>query len=366
MLLGLYHNQLNVFLVEVSMVLASYQEISFGGPPQQLKALKLIALTDQYPENQSLRPKIFIRVRLLKYCVRMQCRYVDDESYSENGQDTDDTECNQEKQIARKTRAWVKSVNDQLDRMLAEMTSARIDSMACNDSYQWSPGMIRVFGTVSIPQKKFNAETDVTHRRMDYCLPADFLYAPAREGVSKTSVQSDAVSFQEFCDCLPSFHPDNALHSTVSLHDHSHQSSKSSPSDSMKAYLLRMKQVMKRITTQPNIAAAQLGKDSDVSNRKTKQKKVHQKSLFNSANGNEELHNSKSQTSMQYLKQKRYHNFCPKILAHDFLLLRRVDRMYHCATIRGAKPSSLISSTRINGRPFIIFLLTGDIFLQEQ
>ena len=253
----------------------------------------------------------------------------------------------------------MKSVNDQLDRMLAEMTNAHINSMICNDLHEWSPGMIRVFGRVSMPHKKFNAETDVTHRRMNYCLPADFLYTPTREIMSNTSAQTDAVSFQEFCDSLPSFHPDNAVNSAVCTHDFSRQSS-------MKAHLLRMKQVMKRITTQPEVdtAAAQLVKDSDVLNRK-KQKKGPRKS--SSANGNEELHdNTTCQISMQYLKRKRYHNFCPKILAHDFLAFRKVNRMYHRATIRVSEPLSSISSTRINARPFIIFSVTGDIFLQEQ
>lgn len=284
--------------------------------------------------------------------------YADDESLSDDGGKVNEViiACNQEKQITIKTRAWVKSVNEQLDRMLAEMASACHHSMTNNHLREWSPGMIRVFGRVSIPQKKFNAETDVTHRRIDYCLPADFLYG---EGSSITSVQFSAVSFQEFCDYLPSFHPDNALHSAISLHA------------STKAYLLRMKKVMKRITLQPenNEITAQLGNEVewDVSKRRRKKKKGRQK--------NEELHGNKAQSSMQFLKRKRFHNFCPKILAHDFLAFRRVDRMYHRATIRvdsidspstDTEPVSSISSTRIHGRPFIIFSLTGDIFLQEQ
>lgn len=271
--------------------------------------------------------------------------YADDESLSDNGGlDNEHIACNQEKQITRKTRAWVKSVNEQLNRMLADMASARHHSMTmtCNHLREWSPGMIRVFGRVSIPQKKFNAETDVTHRRIDYCLPADFLYAPTKEG----------FSFQEFCDSFPSFHPDNAVYSAISLHA------------SIKAYFLRMKKVMKRITLQPenNEITAQLGTEVEWEKKKGRQK-------------SKELHGNKAQSSMQFLKRKRFHNFCPKILAHDFLAFRRVDRMYHRATIRvdnidspssDTEPVSSISSTRIHGRPFVIFSLTGDLFLQEQ
>ncbi|KAL3767487.1 hypothetical protein ACHAWU_000150 [Discostella pseudostelligera] len=300
--------------------------------------------------------------------------YVDDEPYSENGNDTDDNNHNQEKQITKKTRAWVKSVNEQLDRMLAEMASARHSLSTAPDSiHEWSPGMIRVFGRVSIPQKKFNAEIDVTHRRMDYCLPADFLYAHPREGLSETSEQSSALSCQEFCDSLPSFFPDNALYSADSLHDE--PSSNDIPSGNMKAYLHRMKQIMKRITKQQidENATAHLGKECS---RKSKKKKGTQNTSSNAANSNDDSHENTTQpsTSMQLPKRKRYHNFCPKILAHDYLAFRRVDRMYHRATIRvdtnssstDKEPIPTISSTRINGRPIIIFSLTGDMFLQEQ
>ena len=253
--------------------------------------------------------------------------YVDDEPSS--GHD----------QITKKTRDWVASVNEQLDRILADMAGARHhpSSLPSNDLHEWSPGMIRVFGRVSIPQKKFNAETDVTHRRVDYCLPADFLYSPTKEGLSKTSVQPDAVSFQDFCDSIPSFYPDNTTYSADSLHDHS------CPGGSVKAYLNRMKKIMKRITTPPddNDDTAQLGEVYAVEKRKAKQKKGHENSSSNAANRNEESHDSKPQpSSKRVLKRRRYHNFCPSILAHDFLSFRRVDRMYHRATIRVDENSS--------------------------
>jgi len=67
--------------------------------------------------------------------------------------------------------------------------------------------------------------------------------------------------------------------------------------------------------------------------------------------------------SKRLLKRKRYHNFCPKILAHDFLAYRRVDRIYHRATLR---PNCSSKSMMINNRPFIVISFTGDLFLQEQ
>eukprot|EP00578_Thalassiosira_sp_NH16_P003051 CAMPEP_0181128024 /NCGR_PEP_ID=MMETSP1071-20121207/28524_1 /TAXON_ID=35127 /ORGANISM="Thalassiosira sp., Strain NH16" /LENGTH=549 /DNA_ID=CAMNT_0023213829 /DNA_START=319 /DNA_END=1969 /DNA_ORIENTATION=+ len=90
-------------------------------------------------------------------------------------------------------------------------------------------------------------------------------------------------------------------------------------------------------------------------------------------------------SSKRVLKRKRFHNFCPNILAHDFLSYRRVDRIFHRATIRvqndeprsssssssgsggGMEASALSSSVKvIKNRPFIVFSLTGDLFLQEQ
>lgn len=266
-------------------------------------------------------------------------------------------------QIKIKTHAWVTSVNEQLDRMLDVTTMSK--SSAMREFKDWSPGRIRVFGRVSIPQKKFNAETDVTHRRVDYCFPADLLYASSRESLSQSALQINALSLQGFCDSLPTFRPtlnprkpksvdddndDGNIEDDQSRHMHANTLS----------YFLSMKQIMKRISTD---AAALLEKEChDAKKNKTKTtEKQGSSTADQTIDANDEP--PSRPLSKRLLKRKRYHNFCPKILAHDFLSYRRVDRIFHRATLR---PNCSSKSMMIKNRPIIVISFTGDLFLQEQ
>lgn len=75
----------------------------------------------------------------------------------------------------------------------------------------------------------------------------------------------------------------------------------------------------------------------------------------------------KGASPKRVLRRKRMHNFCPHLLAHDFLSYRRVDRFFHRATLRLEEGSSSHNEgSAIDARPFLVFSLTGDIFLQEQ
>ena len=66
-----------------------------------------------------------------------------------------------------------------------------------------------------------------------------------------------------------------------------------------------------------------------------------------------------SEGRMMMLKRKRFHNFTETVMAHEYLAYRRLDRMYHRATLRypNIDPSK---------RPFLILSLTGDVFLNGQ
>ena len=247
-----------------------------------------------------------------------------------------------------------------------------------NDIPEWSPGRMRVFGRVQIP-KKFNAESDVTHRRVDYCFPVDLIYASDKENMSKTAVQPDVSSLQEYCHALPSFPPGKVV---------PHRESDTSfpptlvqtiirPSDNTLVCLREMKRVMKRISTQveeldEKEASEWLEKQHHEARRNKK------KQTGNSKTTEPKSKKSKNSTSdgvpKRLLKRKRFHNFCPNILAHDFLAFRRLDRVFHRHTVRledfassnGTSVAPVVSSAMIKSRPFLIFSLSGDLFLQEQ
>ena len=138
---------------------------------------------------------------------------------------------------------------------------------------------------------------------------------------------------------------------------------------------------MKRISTQveelnDNDAGAILEKEfHDAKRKKKKTKKRSDPDCFlsNTTINTDDVSASRPLSSKRLLKRKRYHNFSPRILAHDFLAYRRVDRIFHRTTIRLGGLSGTdsvgapkLSSAVIDNRPFIVISLTGDLFLQEQ
>ena len=316
-----------------------------------------------------------------------------------NDTDKNSSKADTDTDMKIKMSNWVQSVNEQLDKMLAEMAKSHSTSSASTDNkYQkqkWSPGRIRVFGRISITHKRFNPETDCTHRRVDYCFPADLLFTSAskREGLSKTAVQPDKTSLQEFFNSFLSFPPGNKPHSASggdgSVSHTQYPLNTNRPNDTTLKYLSKMKKIMKKITTQVEViddkdAGSILEKEFHDAKRKKKKMKGNKHiaskddtsstpTAKNNQGESSTMNTNKPLSSTRVLKRKRYHNFCPSILAHDFLAYRRVDRIYHRATIRleaeaGSDTSgnSAVSSTTIKNRPFIVFSITGDMFLQEQ
>ncbi len=297
-----------------------------------------------------------------------------------------------EEQHKEKVTAWVKAVNHQLDCMISCFKSS------CKD---WSPGRIRVFGRLSIPQKKFNPETDVVHRRVDYCFPADLLYVSKVSNdhlsMSDTAVQLQTKTLQDFFDKMPSFPPgvparvfDASDTSTTRRNEDDYQEAPLGrefrpsvrPDDTTLTYLFKMKKVMQAFTTQvedvnPNDSGAVLEKKFSEMKRNKQKEQPRKKKQRNQARQNPKRENNKEETrstkakTKRFLRRKRFHNFSNRVLAHDFMSYRRLDRIYHRATLRlnsthEDKNCSQSDRQLVQNRPFIVFSLTGDIFLYEQ
>ena len=324
----------------------------------------------------------------------------------------DDITKEEEEEHKKRVTVWVQKVNHEIDHLLSSFNQK-------TTTKQWSPGSIRVFGRLSMPQKKFNPETDVVHRRVDYCFPADLLYVSKENDgnmtISDSAVQlQDVQTIQEFMDKMVSFPPGNkparafATNKADRRREDDYQKAPISqdrdrfrptirPDEETLTYLFSMKKVMQAFTTQvedmnENDPGALLDKRfSDTKRRKQKQhnsakqqktaekepqKKKHRKqtqlSKMHSKEDNvktmKEADSSNNLPSKRYLRRKRFHNFSPHVLAHDFLAYRRLDRIYHRGTIRldAANDDCSSNNVQTDSRPFAVFSLTGDIFLYQQ
>ena len=189
-----------------------------------------------------------------------------------------------------------------------------------NNFHHNARGKIQVFGRLTV-SKKFNAEIDMSHRRIDYLLPADFLYG--------RSMKEQGTTFQEFCDMLVSFNPKRQTMATGARRGQSNNHKHYNNDLGILTYLHQLKRLMQRFCT-PQV-----------------EKKV---------------------------KRRRYHNFTPRMMAHEPLAYRRLDRFYHQATIRADEASRNskdddifdIGVKSIGSRPFMVLSLKGDMFLNGQ
>ncbi len=328
---------------------------------------------------------------------------------------------------------WIESVNQELDHMTSEM-EAQHSSAKSPTAKDWSVGRVRIFGRVAISNKKFNAEMDVVHRRVDYCFPADLLYVSDHDKrlqsdqvpISETAVQSKVPTLQDYFDSLPCFPPGNKPFRVVKQSDqdvrhpnetgqsnpqagsycHSEEYSSSNtrslrpsiprPNETTLTYLHALKKLMQRFTTKVeelNLKDEAAVLEKEFHEKKRKKQRESKKKRSRNSNGNERDNSrsvgGKDKECLQHcekdecpaeasepagkrvLRRKRFHNFCPNILAHDFLAYRRMDRIYHRGTIRlqdehrDLEPISAKQIT-MNDRPFVVFSLTGDLFLREQ
>jgi len=208
-------------------------------------------------------------------------------------------------------RQWAESVNDMLDKILDSMSSVG------------SPGRLRVFGRVTI-SKRFNAETDLDRRRVDYVMPVDMLFT---ENKRKT--------LQSFCDSFNSFGPGATQETRIQ-----------EPDATTLDYLLRLKRLMMKFTSQADFVSSE-----------DKGAVIEQESNELSSSGNGE------KITRRQPRRKRFHNFSG-VLAHEFMAYRRVDRMFHRATIRSSGDTA--ETSVVSRRPFIVLSCSGDFFLRHQ
>lgn len=217
-----------------------------------------------------------------------------------------------------------------------------------------SPCPLRILGRQDIQNaSKFNAELDVTQRRIEYLIPVECISWNAPEAI-KAKLES-----------LPPF-SDSTEHFDAAANKTDEQS---------RIYLFALKKLMQVLTTQ--VADLDVSDETAVLQKKSSiQKRKH---LANSLQKKKKKEKStsedtKSKTSQEkdlarddvkinekhrVLRRKRYHNFTETVMAHEFLAYRRMDRMYHRSTL-------VFPSIDLSSKPFIILCVTGDLFLTGQ
>ena len=319
--------------------------------------------------------------------------------------------------LRQQSKIWVDRVNEELECILAEMKK-KYASLSKNATNEWCIGNIQVFGRAHIPNKRFNAETDIVHRRVDYCFPADLLL-PDGNQVSKTALSPNQLfTIQEHLDTLQSFPPGNKSYRVIDLSKNTERNepayffkndtmpSFSRPNEHTLKYLSRLKKLMqcsfqtkveevdskdqgavlekslsenkRKSQTGSKKKRIRVGIDHDAED-KCKTDKPNSKEHIKTATENtiydeevnenimEGTETADSETDIKrLLRRKRYHNFSPNILAHDYLAYRRVDRFYHRGTIRIDDDTFTASNKTICNRPFFVFSLKGDIILHQQ
>jgi tRNA U38,U39,U40 pseudouridine synthase TruA len=155
------------------------------------------------------------------------------------------------------------------------------------------------------------------------------------------------------------------------------------PDDATLTYLYKLKRVMQAFTTQvedfhPSDYGAVLEKSfSEIKRNKQKEpkkklrKQQQQGPQIQTNEGDDDDTKEASTSTKRFLRRKRFHNFSPNVLAHDFLSYRRLDRIYHRCTLRLKTTAeeeffSESDSQLVKNRPFLVFSLTGDMFLYQQ
>jgi hypothetical protein len=247
---------------------------------------------------------------------------------------------------------------------VSEVLTARLPALLTSSLQEWKnqvqgklPERMRILGRLDMPHNKFNAEMDVTHRRVEYLLPADMLFTGERDVRSA------------FFASLPNFKA-------------GHLSREENIKSTGLEYLYNLKKLMQLLTTKiveldQSDASAVLEKEFHNNRRKRNRTKQQQKRDDKRRGNNEtnikndsvvdNVKTEKSETdknvtpqtidkntTARVLRRRRFHNFTPRVMAHEFLAYRRLDRFYHRATLR------------YDDRPFLAVSLTGDLFLQGQ
>lgn len=286
---------------------------------------------------------------------------------------------------------------------------------------------IRVFGRLEMSHAKFNAEMDVTHRRVEYLLPADFLLPSESQ-----SLESFYKSLPSFLDGFRNFKREGKTQTSVGAQLEALNEEKGRPNEDTKHYLFKLKKIMQSLATQVvDLDAKNNGAVLEKGFHKKKRKKQCFKSEKRSMARNKQQEDGKGTETMQpkkpsngekgtetknkdqavgedsqaiqpkktsngekaskktrkehyngtndsqsnkglrVLRRRRFHNFTDSMMAHEFFSFRRMDRMYHRATLRF--PDSVYDpletqhpNTLDRNRPFLVVSISGDLFLHGQ
>jgi len=256
---------------------------------------------------------------------------------------------------------WIETTNQQLRNILLE-----------------DNGMIRIFGRADMSFSRFNAEVAVSHCRMQYLLPIDFLhpneFSPSRREFRKLFPSFDSVQGDQTKN-----HKSNTL-----------------------TYLLRQKKTMQLLTTgvvdlDPNDKASVQEKKFHDDKRKRRKRqnngynKGDKKSAPDSSGGrhitktdgvsstdfkNMDINHNDSSISgkagppstktKKLLRRRRFHNFTPRVMAHEYLAFRRLDRFYHRATVLHEECLAAGNKDEKKQHTFFALGLSGDLFLHGQ
>lgn len=223
---------------------------------------------------------------------------------------------------------------------------------------------IVLFGRRELPGKIFNAEMDVTHRKIDYVLPAQLL------GIPKEKLK----------DLLPPFRKqsNNGTETDMHIVDPTHPNERNEPMQLPQTtleYMQSLKRSMQQFTTHavpldPQDAIAVQTKQDHIRKRQRNRSKESSKShgetrtstkipdktstSNNHGNNNDENKTPSSVPDVYVLKRKTFHNFTSKVMAHEYLSNRRLDRFFHKFTLHTDK------------NVYLLLSLTGDMFLKGQ
>jgi tRNA U38,U39,U40 pseudouridine synthase TruA len=216
-----------------------------------------------------------------------------------------------------------------------------------------SPVPIRILAREEIINSKFNAEMDVTHRRVEYVLPVDLM----------TFGNPDV---KEEMERLPPF-SENTRH-TKETYEYIPGET---PEENARKFLHGLKKMMQRLATQVieldmNDKGAVMEKKFNLQKRRAKRsnKPNHKKKSKSNSENDDGDKNTTAGALLagdkhRVLKRRRFHNFTPMLMAHEYLANRRLDRMWHRSTLR-------FPSLNYPEKTFITISMTGDMFLTGQ
>jgi hypothetical protein len=194
-----------------------------------------------------------------------------------------------------------------------------------------SPVPIRILGRQGMADIKFNAELDVTHRRIEYVLPIDFLSWSCSSTDSKSRVEA-----------LPSF-SENHKHNMT----REEEPDFAKPDMKVRTYLYNLKKLMQMLSTQiveldMSDKAAVMEKGFSLQKRKAQSKKSNRRKQETKGEATSEAKNGESEGSIanavktegqKILKRKRFHNFTETVMGKSTFIRYGIVRLLNFSPV---------------------------------